>query len=991
MQDINNRFLDSILPNDGIYVVVWKEENRMRQKPLASIADVAAWCALHSGYLIDSWFALASYSQGWHEVVGADGVPKNKLRTQDNAKLCKALWLDIDVGEGKDYSTREEAADALLGMCRALSLPRPWVLASSHTGLHVYWSLQAAVDVQTWRRLAAGLDAACKRHNVKADPARTRDPASILRAPGTWNCKSMDNPAQVTVLIEGVSSPVDTFANAFAGFKVEIPVPHKALVFPPTFPMVTMEGVMERYFHMETPPKADPFEVMHNCRQMNPKFMDAEWKEPHFRSFCSVMRHCENGVFLAYYIARQSKHYRSDSYTDAKMQPLIDNDIPPHRCDEFAKHNPKGCEGCPFKGMVNSPIGTPRLARKQEVVVQPEVTPQPEAVASEESKDEAQPEPYTYESRNYRVNHAGCFAKVENDEGVYWRNIYEYPVYPIQKVKDRNNAGELQVSYVFRKHGIRGHDDVQIGGDVLLGTGLGSYLGGVGFLLQDKDRKYMTGLLIDMLKNTEERIPETRISNRLGWDDSFKSFLLGNKVYRTDGEVVDVTPRGAAKDVSDLTDPRGTLEEWKEIANVYNRKGLEWVHAVVATAFASPLMPLGALESAALMFVTGEMGTGKSTAISLAVSVYGHPKRLMINKDDTYLARLSKLGTMHNIAAGFDEMTNLSPKEASEMAYQITQGRGKDRMLSSGEGLQMNTTQWSCLPVMSANDSIVNALSMHRADASAQMSRVLEVVSSNVNEVFTAQEMLNNNDIVRRLPMQYGTAGDAFMRYVTANMDTVNRMIADTEREFITLSGLDNSYRFWTYMCTRMIVGLRIAVQLGLVGYSVDNFITYLLDCVKENKARMGRFVLSPDRALELYLTQSVVHRLVVVSARRPRGAKDDLTVPGVINDVGYVVSTPASGRDVHVRVELQQGLVYISTVALKAWCERTGVVFTDMYAAMKARYGETLRPVNKELGASTAYRGTGAVACYELPAPPELIESARESLSNHPSFKEQQ
>ncbi len=114
-------------------------------------------------------------------------------------------------------------------------------------------------------------------------------------------------------------------------------------------------------------------------------------------------------------------------------------------------------------------------------------------------------------------------------------------------------------------------------------------------------------------------------------------------------------------------------------------------------------------------------------------------------------------------------MTELHPKEASELAYTITQGRGNDKMGSGGEDMLVNTTYWSCIPVMSANDSILASLSQHGNDPTAQMSRVLEIKAVNINKICSKEEIEQNERLARQLLNNYGTAGDVYLRYITAN------------------------------------------------------------------------------------------------------------------------------------------------------------------------------------------------------------------------------
>lgn len=74
----------------------------------------------------------------------------------------------------------------------------------------------------------------------------------------------------------------------------------------------------------------------------------------------------------------------------------------------------------------------------------------------------------------------------------------------------RTAKGETQIAYIFRKHKAHGYDDIQIAGATLMGQTLNATLGEYGFLLNDKERKLMAGLLIDLLKETENTLSGCR-------------------------------------------------------------------------------------------------------------------------------------------------------------------------------------------------------------------------------------------------------------------------------------------------------------------------------------------------------------------------------------------------------------------------------------------------------------------------------------------------
>ncbi len=1012
-------FFTSILPSVGVYVTVNTVYNQsgekvLNQKPITHLQTLIDFCELNQSTRSDCWFATASYTQGWHAVETKLGTRK-KLRTQDNAMSAKALWLDIDVGDDKPYKTRQDASRALAGFIKELGLPKPWVVASGRAGLHLYFAFTEAVSKDEWQYLADRLKQACKEHGIHQDPSRTADIASILRCPLTWNMKGVADglaPSQVQIMHAGAQQPYDYYKQILDKFTPVIDRTNRMPSLPPldltgvTLPTISGADYMAKYFApiKDDYPTRSAVEVLAGCEQMR---MQGGVSEPLWRGMLGTLRHCEHGRYVAHKVSATDARYDKDA-TDRKLDYLEDNDIAPFTCDYFRSERPEVCQRCPNNGMIKSPISVPKRPKIPTVQVE---TPAPQEVVSEPTTSEptattpaftvptltlptlnvggavvgqavdnteptAEPEQfYEIASKNNKVNAGGCWARVNVAGEWIWQNIYPYPVYPLQRVRGRSAKGETQIAYIFRKHKAHGYDDIQIAGATLMGQTLNATLGEYGFLLNDKERKLMAGLLIDLLKETENTIGEVQTTDRLGWNENQDTFLLGNKLYKTDGKVFEVAVAGKAKVHSQETVPKGSLSKWKEIANIYNRDGMECFQVAVATAFASPLAPLGSLENAAMVFLTGEAGIGKSTALMLGTSVYGHPKRMQFNKSDTPKARIHKLGVYSNIAASFDEMTEISPKEASELAYTLTQGRGHNKMGSGGEDLIENTTYWSCIPVMSANDSIISALSQHGNDPTAQMSRVLEIKGVNINKICTPAEVDHNQALTRQLLDNYGTAGDVYIRYLTQNKEQVLDMIYQIEKRFVQYAELNTNYRFWTFMCTRMIVGVMIANKLGLLNYNVAKLFAYLVKAVKRAKADLEKYKWTPETMVAQFMGANLAHRLTVVSTKRPEGKVDNEQM-GALNDINYVVQAPAHGREITMRYEQDTGECIISILSIKQWCKKAGVAYTEFMRQLEAQYEVVAKRSRRELGRYTVHRGAGTTECVIIKIPAHLRES---------------
>ena len=116
---------------------------------------------------------------------------EKSLRSKRNARETGAAWSDIDA---KDISVSlDEAARTL----RALRIPPSFIVWSGN-GLHAYWLLSEAFDVQAEReRFEALLRRLCDRFGGDPAPAHI---APLMRLPGTHNRK---RGACLPVTVEG--------------------------------------------------------------------------------------------------------------------------------------------------------------------------------------------------------------------------------------------------------------------------------------------------------------------------------------------------------------------------------------------------------------------------------------------------------------------------------------------------------------------------------------------------------------------------------------------------------------------------------------------------------------------------------------------------------------------------------------------------------------------------------------------------------------------
>jgi Family of unknown function (DUF5906) len=162
-------------------------------------------------------------------------------RSRENAFQIKALYIDVDFKGGEHgYDTQSEAVKDLARFLGETKLPKPTLVVQSGGGLHVYWTLSRALELNEWQPLAYALAEATKQHKLKCDTQCTVDGARVLRIAGTFNRK-LGQPRPVTL---GGDSQLDhtpeAMAKALESYKTRAPEPvtPQVISIPPPSPSV---------------------------------------------------------------------------------------------------------------------------------------------------------------------------------------------------------------------------------------------------------------------------------------------------------------------------------------------------------------------------------------------------------------------------------------------------------------------------------------------------------------------------------------------------------------------------------------------------------------------------------------------------------------------------------------------------------------------------------------------------------------------------------
>lgn len=326
-------------------------------------------------------------------------------------------------------------------------------------------------------------------------------------------------------------------------------------------------------------------------------------------------------------------------------------------------------------------------------------------------------------------------------------------------------------------------------------------------------------LIIEYITNSDTN-ERARCVLRTGWHG--RCFVLPNKVYGNSNEMVLFQSDNV---ISTDYSMAGTLEEWRNnIAALC--VGNSRLIFVISLALASPLLEITKAESGGFHF-RGESSTGKTTALFVAASVWSG-RRYVQNWRATDNG-LEGLAAQHNdTLLILDEISQIDPKYAGEVAYMLSNGQGKARASKSGSARQR--LNWQLFFLSSGETS----LAAHMQEASKRVKAGQEVRMIDIpadagcgKGIFEKLHLFIDGAIFSEtLKMNcdkyHGVAGDMFLeQLVLTDLSTLCTKIQNIQSEFMCLVP-DSSHGQVKRVAQRfalIAVAGELATEFGITGW----------------------------------------------------------------------------------------------------------------------------------------------------------------------------
>lgn len=237
----------------------------------------------------------------------------------------------------------------------------------------------------------------------------------------------------------------------------------------------------------------------------------------------------------------------------------------------------------------------------------------------------------------------------------------------------------------------------------------------------------------------------------------------------------------------------GTLEDWQEhvaaLAVGNSRLALS-----ISAAFAAPLLYPTGSESGGF-HLRGASSTGKSTALVVAGSVWGGGGiRGYVRTWRSTANGLEAMAEGHcDTLLCLDELGQVDPREAGQIAYMLANGSGKIR--AGRDGGARRVAEWRLLFLSSGEISLADKIAEDgkgRRVAAGQEVRIVDV-AADAGEGLGLFENLHGfpsaDALARHLKMKasefYGTAKNAYLTFLTRRFDDIAPTVKGFADEFM--------------------------------------------------------------------------------------------------------------------------------------------------------------------------------------------------------------
>jgi len=898
------------------------------------------------------------------------------LRLATNAISLKSFFIDVDFGKTKKdpasglmvpdgYQTAEEAIVAMMAFVSKVGLPKPTMVVNSGGGFHFYWCVNSALTPPEWLPIAFALAEATKAFGLHCDTQCTVDSVRVLRIPDTLNRKQ--EPARHVRFVgprldfdynlDRISTPLLPYMG-----KVHSPAAG-AGVDRNIFPLrAYAAGVSELAMGLDSLwPSPDLDHVALACGFVRDALATggAALSNPLWNITTLISTFTKGGRADAHRMGNKHADYTkesTDDFFERKDRERLDRGLGWPSCATISATGGTACRSCALFAQGKSPLNHEQrpaagpsaaaqaLAAGAGATAAPAIPVQPSAAGGFGAASTSAPINYTTAPGHapvvtppgnisadlpsgYTRDANGIVSRIVPDPANPMNQLI-IPIsdYPLMNAWLQNEPRMLHFDSVVDRNRV-GQISIEL--ECLATTEMRKVLQRQGFMLKAND-KTAGDFFVSWVQKLQQ-MKDSVASAPFGWQDKngqTEGFIFGGQLWTPNG----ASPSASANPVlNQQYKPKGSDAYWLDAVKLVTLQGRPDLEAIVASAFAAPLVMftghLGMLMSA----YSKESGIGKSTALRIAQAVWGDPIRAVQSLSDTQNSVMRKIGEVRSLPVYWDELkTDEDTKKFVNMTFQIAQGKEKSRL---NQHAQMKEPgHWQTLVVSASNDSLIDHVTQQTQTTLAGLYRIFEYTVKPSSALVAGRVDTSEATIrLSKLNNNYGSVGLKYASWLGTNFAQCEVDMATLSKQLNIEVGAQQEERFWVSLVATILLGARYANALGYAVFDEPGLKTFMLASLENMRKLRGQQTVDLTRSInvssimaqflkDMQAANKVIYtdRIHIAPGRPP--------APNTANAVKILRPSDVSRLNgVAVQIGLNDKLMRISSTAFGEWLKKAG------------------------------------------------------------------
>lgn len=855
------------------------------------------------------------------EKTGAKGFKYHTpIRNQANVVALKSLFLDVDIKGGDNgYSCLDEAIGALGNFLAATNLPKPSMIVSSGGGLHIYWTIMRALTKIEWQPLASALAEATKKNGLRCDTQVTIDSARVLRPPGTFNRKT--EPPRPVVL-----------ANAGRGFDYTIErlatalEPYRTIEAPELPPRAALIGVSDLAAGIDQGKSApiDLDTVLPECQFLRDAVTlgGKDLTNPLWNLTTLISTFTLGGRTDAHRMGDKHPGYTkesTDEFYDRKVRDRDEKGLGWPSCQTISGNGCKACQACPHFSAGKSPLHL--AVRQQPTAVVPQGAQPPLAALLAPLQVHTADLPDTYT----RLPNGVVALLVAQEDGT----MHPVPICDYRMVEPwlQADAAEGLILHFTSCVNLKVDKKISIPARIVGTQEMTTEFQEQGVMMPigAKAKENVARFIVAWIKKLQET-RESIVTAPFGWSvhkatGLVEGFVFGGELHTPTGAKVSGSPDTV---LGRHYAPAGDDKKWRAACAMITAQGRPELEAIVASAFAAPLVRFTGREGVVMSCYSTESGIGKTSSLRVAQSVWGDPIRAVQTLDDTANSVIGKLGQLRALPLYWDELkTEEDVKKFVKLVFQVSGGKEKSRMNRNTE--QREPGAWQTLLVACSNDSLLDTVNNHVNTTAAGMLRIVELVVS--PPVAGSAGQIDPSDAGRLLASlndNHGHTGLRYAQWLGEHHEAVDKEVAAYLKALGEEVKTTQDERYWVSLIAVILMGAKYANALGLTQFDEPALKVFMIDLL--SKMRATRRTSAVDMSQAINVSVLLQQFFAAMRARHTIRTNRVHVAPGKppIGSI-KVIGDTSRLEGIYVHVGIENKVVRFSNFAFKEWLTEKG------------------------------------------------------------------